>query len=336
MKPCLLGVAGLNLTPEERDVLRELQPAGFVLFARNIDSLQQSAELVEQLVSLSRHTPLILIDQEGGRVQRLGPPEWRSLPAAAELGQHFANTDKQAALQAWIQEAAHQLASIGANSCAAPVLDLYYPDASQVIGDRAYGAYPQLVSRIGRLVVDGLMARGVIPVIKHIPGHGRALIDSHYGPGLIKASLAELAASDFVPFVTNINAPVAMTAHLVYTALDPHLPFTQSPTAITWLRDELGFAGLLLSDCVHMLALSGQLQQRIAMSLEAGIDLVVDSHSTPQQWLTSYQDVAISHQAHARLTRALAVTTNTPPAYNHQLKQLLDDFRAKPAADPTA
>ena len=288
---------------------------------------------VDALKKLCRHQPLILVDQEGGRVQRLGPPHWRALPSATELGSRHAEDDGQLA-KAWAQEAASQLAGIGANCCTAPVLDLYHPGANQVIGDRAYSADASTVAAIGRLVVDQLIRRGITPVVKHIPGHGRAKVDSHRALGKIPTDLAQLMESDLLPFKALKDAPAAMTAHLVYSALDADLPFTQSPRAIAWLREEFGFGGLLLSDCVHMRALSGNLQHRIDAALAAGVDLVIDS--LPIDQAGNYQDHEISAQALARLKHALAITRAQPPTYDPQLAGLLDTLTPRPGADPTA
>ena len=256
--------------------MRDRQPLGVILFARNVvDAAQLRALTVMIRDALGRDDAPILIDQEGGRVARLRPPLWRSYPPARRLGE-LAERDPAAGERlAYVTAAriALDLRAVGIDWVCAPVLDLLWPDAHDVIGDRAYGPWPDLVARLGAQAVRGFLAGGVVPIVKHAPGHGRATADSHQDLPTVDASLEELRVSDFVPFQALATAPAAMSAHIRYTAIDPMRPLSASARGLqSVLRDELGFGGFLFSDDVDMAALSGSTARRVAAVLDAGHD----------------------------------------------------------------
>lgn len=280
----IFGLAGLALTEAERAFFQRVRPLGYILFARNIQDPAQVTALVSELRALvPEHDPLILIDQEGGRVQRLKPPYWRHAPAGAEFAALYERDPDGGArlLRANFQIIGEELRAIGIDVDCAPVMDVPVPGAHDVIGDRAYGTDPTTVFQLARQVCEGLIDAGVVPVIKHIPGHGRAMSDSHKELPRVAADLATLRATDFAPFRAFCGAsdrPVAfgMTAHVVYGAIDPDLPATTSRTVIEdIIRGEIGFDGLLMSDDLGMKALAGPFDERAARSLAAGCDVVL-------------------------------------------------------------
>ncbi len=276
-KACLFGLAGLRLTSAERAFFAASQPLGFILFARNIESPDQVSALVQDLRRcVGRSDAPVLIDQEGARVARLKPPDWHKLPSAAVIA---ALPLKQATEAAWLagRIIAADVSALGIDVACAPCLDLVQPDVqTDVIGDRSYGNDPAIVTALGRAIADGLLAGGVLPVAKHIPGHGRAHVDSHHDLPLVTTSRAELNQTDFAPFRALNDLPVGMTAHIVYEAIDPAHPATQSPSLIDdVVRRFIGFDGFLLSDDVCMSALSGTLGERTATALAAGCDAVL-------------------------------------------------------------
>ncbi len=272
------GCQGLVLTHEERAFLRESAPFGVILFKRNVASPAQVRALVDDLRDcLGRAEAGVLIDQEGGRVQRLGPPHWRAYPAAARFRQaDLPREAKRRLVRSAARLMAQDLRGLGITIDCMPVLDVPVPGSHDVIGDRAYGADPQTVGEFGRAAALGLLDEGVLPVMKHMPGHGRAMVDSHHALPVVKASLADLAESDFPPFAANADLPAAMTAHVVYTALDPDAPATLSaPVIEAIIRKRIGFTGLLFSDDLSMQALSGSLSARAAAAFAAGIDIAL-------------------------------------------------------------
>ncbi|MEJ5231022.1 MAG: beta-N-acetylhexosaminidase [Geminicoccaceae bacterium] len=279
VRPAIVAVAGPELTAEEAALFARLPPAGVILFARNCRDRAQLRRLVTDLRTACGPRPtLLLVDQEGGRVQRLGPPAWRALPAMARIGA-LAARDRAAGLRAARlvgRSIAHDLAEVGIDATAAPCLDLRFPETTAAIGDRSFGADPELVGVLGRALLEGLAEGGVLGVIKHLPGHGRARLDSHHALPVVRAAPAELAAADLRPFVACAFAPLGMTAHLVYEGLDPERPATLSPRLIReTIRGAIGFRGLLLSDDLNMGALRGPLPERARAALEAGCDLVL-------------------------------------------------------------
>ncbi|MBX3530753.1 MAG: beta-N-acetylhexosaminidase [Rhizobiaceae bacterium] len=278
-KAMILGVSGLVLTGEERAFLAHERPWGFILFARNIAEPNQIRELVAALRdAVGRPGAPVFIDQEGGRVQRLRPPLAQNYPPAAELGALYAR-DREAGLRAaWLMSRLHafDLAALGFTADCMPVLDVPVEGAHDVIGSRAYAKNADVVTALGRAAAEGLLSGGVLPVVKHMPGHGRAFSDSHMALPVVDASLAELRAHDFPPFAALAGMPMAMTAHVVYTAIDPDAPATTSRKVISQIvRGEIGFDGLLMSDDVSMKALSGDFGQRTAAIFAAGCDVVL-------------------------------------------------------------
>ena len=276
---CILGCSGPTLTAGERAFFEEVKPWGFILFKRNVETPDQVRALTDSLrACVDRPDAPVLIDQEGGRVQRLGPPHWRRYPPGHAYGALAANDPLQqreiARLGARLM--AHDLAALGINVDCLPVLDVPDPSGHEVIGDRAYGETVQTVALLGRAAAEGLIAGGVLPVIKHIPGHGRAKADSHLDLPIVDASVAELDARDFAPFRVLSDMPMAMTAHVVYTALDPRRPATTSRKVMTEVvRESIGFQGLVMSDDLSMKALSGDMAARTRASLAAGCDVVL-------------------------------------------------------------
>jgi beta-N-acetylhexosaminidase len=272
----VLGCAGQVLTPDEAAFFADADPWGFILFRRNVDSPEQVLRLTDALrAAVGRDAP-ILIDQEGGRVQRMGPPHWPKYPPGEAYLK--ATNDPLAARELARLGArlmAHDLKAVGINVDCLPVLDVPVPGAHDIIGDRAYAHDPATVAQLGRAAAEGLLAGGVLPVIKHMPGHGRAFADSHKELPTVHADFDTLDAWDFAPFKALSDMPMAMTAHVVFTAIDRKRPATQSKTAIKLMRKHLGFEGFLFSDDLVMNALSGDLTQRAEEALKAGCDAVV-------------------------------------------------------------
>lgn len=275
----ILGCAGTTLSAEEVAFFRDVKPWGFILFKRNIADPEQVRALTAALRdTVGRPDAPILIDQEGGRVARLQPPHWKTHPPGRAYGELVANDPLVAReiTRLGARLIAHDLRAIGVNVDCVPVLDVPDPLGHEIIGDRAYGDTPEQVATLGRAAAEGLLAGGVLPIIKHIPGHGRAMSDSHLELPVVKAKLAELDARDFAPFRVLSDMPMAMTAHVVYTAIDRKRPATTSKKAIKQvIRKSLGFDGLLMSDDLSMKALSGDFRQRAKDSLSAGCDVVL-------------------------------------------------------------
>ena len=270
----LYSSAGETLTADERAFFRDADPLGFILFQRNCRSREQVRALLDDFRDCVGRTDVpVLIDMEGGRVARLKPPEWPRYPAAARLA---ALPEAEEAVQLGARLIADDLAALGVTVDAMPVLDLPVPGADNVIGDRAYGSEPAAVARLGRAAIEGLLAGGVLPIVKHMPGHGRARVDSHKALPVVDEDAATLEATDFAPFRALRDAPWAMTAHVVFTALDREHPATLSPTVIdTVIRGSVGFDGVLVSDDIGMGALGGGFGERAAGVLAAGCDLVL-------------------------------------------------------------
>lgn len=275
----ILGCAGTTLTAEEAAFFRDVKPWGFILFKRNIADPNQVRALTAALrATVGRPDAPILIDQEGGRVARLQAPHWRKYPPGRAYGDLVANDPLVAReiTRLGARLIAHDLLDLGINVDCVPVLDVPDPQGHEIIGDRAYGDTPEQVATLGRAAAEGLLAGGVLPIIKHIPGHGRAMADSHLELPVVKAKLAELDARDFAPFRVLSDMPMAMTAHVVYTAIDRSRPATTSKKAIKKIiRESIGFDGLLMSDDLSMKALSGDFRQRAKDSLAAGCDVVL-------------------------------------------------------------
>ncbi|WP_210191710.1 MULTISPECIES: beta-N-acetylhexosaminidase [Rhodomicrobium] len=279
MRAFISGCEGLSLTAGELGFFRDARPCGLILFKRNCGDADQIRRLVgDFLEAVGDERALVLIDQEGGRVQRLAPPNWRRYPAGRRFGDMHA-ADPEKALEAarlGARMIARDLLSLGINVNCAPVLDVPAPGAHDVIGDRAYGAAVADVTALGRAVAEGYLESGVLPVIKHIPGHGRAEVDSHKSLPVIKASRAELSRTDFAPFHALRDMPLGMTAHIVISDIDPDRPASASPIVIAdIIRGEIGFDGLLMCDDLGMHALSGDMTERARAVLAAGCDVAL-------------------------------------------------------------
>tara|TARA_R110000868_G_scaffold2764_4_gene19150 strand:+ start:1726 stop:2757 length:1032 start_codon:yes stop_codon:yes gene_type:complete len=275
----VFGCAGEVLSDRERGLFRDADPLGFILFARNIADPDQVRRLTEDLrAAVGRDDAIVMIDQEGGRVRRLRPPHWPDYPAMRPFGAKAAAKPEEAVacLALNYRLIADDLTALGIDVNCAPVLDLPAPDGHEIIGDRAFSDDPDIISRLGRAVCDGLMQGGVIPVIKHIPGHGRAIADSHQELPRVDTPLDVLTASDFVPFRALSDAPAGMTAHIVYGAIDGNSPGSSSPGVVQGvIRDAIGFQGLLFSDDVCMKALTGPIDERVRSVLAAGCDVAL-------------------------------------------------------------
>jgi beta-N-acetylhexosaminidase len=310
MLPAIFGLAGLALTADEIAFFREATPAGFILFARNCGNRGQLRALTDSLRDLSGRGDLpILIDQEGGRVARLKPPEWPEFPAGWRFAELYDKAPISAIEAARVnaEALAVTLAEAGINVDCLPLLDVRREGAHDVIGDRALGAEPMQVAALGRATLDGLVAGGAVGVVKHIPGHGRAGADSHKELPVVDAGVDELAA-DIAPFRALNDAPMAMTAHVLYPAWDAERPASVSPTIIDEvIRGEIGFDGLLMSDDLAMEALAGTPAERAAAVIAAGCDIALFCSGV----LAENEAVAgalgeIRREAAARLARAMA------------------------------
>ena len=310
-RAAILGCAGPRLDDDERRFLARADPAGFILFRRNCESPEQVRALVAALCeAVGRADAPVLIDQEGGRVVRLGPPHWRAPPAPAAFGALFAADRATGARAAWLNARlmAADLFALGITVNCAPLLDLRVAGASKAIGDRALAEDPASVAGLGQAIACGLRAGGVLPAIKHLPGHGRAAADSHATLPRVEASLADLRADDFAPFRALRDMPVGITAHICYTALDPHRPGTLSPAVIAEaVRGAIGFDGLLVSDDLSMGALTGPPGARAAAALAAGCDLALHCNGNRAEMEEVVAAAPrLGPRARARFDRALA------------------------------
>lgn len=273
----IYGCSGHRLTAEERAFFADARPWGFILFRRNVDRPEQVRALVDDLRdSIGDPDCPVLIDQEGGRVQRMGPPHWPKYPPGEAYLK--ATNDPLAArelVRLGARLIAHDLKAVGINVDCVPVIDVPVPGAHDIIGDRAYARDPATVAQLGRAAAEGLLAGGVLPIIKHIPGHGRAFSDSHHDLPVVDVDFETLDGWDFAPFKALSDMPMAMTAHVVFNAIDRKRPATTSKKAIRMMREHLGFSGLIMSDDLSMKALSGTLTDRAEASLKAGCDVVL-------------------------------------------------------------
>ena len=318
----ITGVSGLALSAPEREFIRGTRPWGFILFKRNVEAPDQVTALIEELRScLGEADAPVLIDQEGGRVARLGPPHWPVYPPGATFGALY-DLDKTLGLKAARLSArliAADLIDLGITVDCLPLADVPVTGADAVIGNRAYGTEPAKVAAIARAVAEGLEQGGVLPVLKHIPGHGRATADSHFGLPTVDAPAEELQRSDFAAFQPLADLPMAMTAHVVFSALDPAQPATTSATIIRQvIRGTIGFQGLLMSDDVSMNALAGSIAERTRAIVNAGCDMVLHCNGKPDEM----RDVAgetpeLAGEALDRARRALA-SRRAPEPFDRQ------------------
>jgi beta-N-acetylhexosaminidase len=316
----ITGVSTTELTAEEREFIGSARPWGFILFKRNIENPAQVTSLIGELRAAigDPHAP-VLIDQEGGRVQRFGPPHWPVYPAGAVFGALY-DIDSALGLSAARLSArliADDLIALGVTVDCLPLADVPTADADAVIGNRAYGTEPGKVAAIARAVTEGLEQGGILPVLKHIPGHGRATADTHFRLPQVDTPQAELEQTDFAAFQPLADLPMAMTAHVVFSALDPAHPATTSATIIEQvIRGVIGFQGLLMSDDVSMNALSGSIAERTRAIIAAGCDMVLHCNGK----LDEMQEVAaatpeLSGKALGRAKRALA-SRKAPQAFD--------------------
>jgi beta-N-acetylhexosaminidase len=314
----IFGCDGHVLTEEEIDFFRVAQPWGFILFGRNCGSPDQVRQLTASMREiLGRPNAPILVDQEGGRVQRLRAPNWRARPPAASFGT-ISRQNPRAARDAAYDNArlmAAELCDLGINVDCTPCVDVPVEGAHNIIGDRAFAHDPWVVASLGQAVIDGMMDSGVLPVIKHIPGHGRARADSHMELPVVDTAREELERTDFTPFRALARAPLGMTAHVVYSAIDPHAPATTSKKVIDEVvRGFIGFDGLLMTDDLTMRALKGSLGERTKASIAAGCDMIL--HCTRN--MDEMREIAaaaplLSGKALERAERALAALSAPRP-----------------------
>ena len=314
MQAAIYGLSGSELTEKERDFFRDADPAGYILFKRNCLYGEQLRRLNEELRDLSGRPDLpILIDQEGGRVARMQPPAWPAFPRAEAFAALYDLAPSSAieATRVNARAIALTLRQAGINVNCLPLLDIRQPGASDIIGDRALGASPMQVAALGRAVLDGMASAGVVGVVKHMPGHGRALVDSHKELPVVTATDDELSI-DLEPFERLRWAPMGMVAHVVYTAWDPDLPASLSPTVIgEIIRDRIGFDNLLMTDDLGMHALSGDFGVRAERAVAAGCDIALHcSGEMAEMEAIAAAVPALSAEGEARLARAMAVTLN--------------------------
>lgn len=291
----IYGLTGTTLDPEEKAFFRDADPWGFILFARNVEGVRQLSRLTLELRDCVGRDAPILIDQEGGRVARLTPPTWRKAPPAEVFADLYLK-DEEAAIEATRinhRLLAHELRTVGIDVDCAPVADLRVEGADAIIGDRAFGTMPDPIAHLGRAAMEGLMAGGVAPIIKHIPGHGRAKADSHLELPVVPEEHGLLSETDFAPFKALADAPMAMTAHIVYADIDDSAPATQSAGLIgDVIRGEIGFDGLLMTDDLSMKALSGTFRERAERSLAAGCDMLLHCNGEMAEMLAVAEGAA--------------------------------------------
>jgi beta-N-acetylhexosaminidase len=325
----ITGVSGLELSADEREFIRAERPWGFILFKRNIDTPAQVSSLVRELrEAVGNPDAPVLIDQEGGRVQRLGPPHWPAYPPGAVFGALY-DIEPRLGFQAARLSSrliAADLIDLGVSVDCLPLADVPVDGSDAVIGNRAYGTEPAKVAAIARAVTDGLVEGGVLPVLKHIPGHGRATADSHFRLPTVDTPRQELERTDFAAFQPLADLPMAMTAHVVFSALDPAHPATTSATIINQvIRGVIGFQGLLMSDDVSMNALAGTIAERTRAIVNAGCDMVLHCNGK----LDEMRDVAretpeLTGEALERAKRALASRHQPQPLDRQAARAELD------------
>ncbi|MCL6699381.1 beta-N-acetylhexosaminidase [Sphingomonas sp. NSE70-1] len=311
MQAAIYGLAGTEVSAEERDFFRDARPAGYILFKRNIESRQQLRALTDALRDLEGHDEVpILIDQEGGRVARMRPPEWPAFPSGEAFDKLYQLAPSSAIEAARVNARALglMLHEVGVNVDCLPMLDVRQPGATDIVGDRALGAEPMQVAALGKAMLEGLRSAGTLGVIKHIPGHGRALVDSHLELPVVDATDDELLV-DLEPFERMREAPMGMTSHILYTAWDSERPASQSPFIIhEIIRQRIGFDGFLMSDDIGMEALAGDHGQRAAACVAAGCDVALHCDGKMENMRLVANAVGdISAEGASRLARAMAM-----------------------------
>ncbi|MGL4314050.1 MAG: glycoside hydrolase family 3 N-terminal domain-containing protein [Sphingomonas sp.] len=317
MKPVIFGLAGLSLSPDEAAFFREAQPLGFILFRRNIETRGQVRALTDQLRALTgRDDVAILIDQEGGKVQRMAPPEWPAFPAGPAFNALYEVAPMSAIEAARVnaQAIALTLSEVGVNVDCMPLLDVAQPDTTEAIACRLYGSEPMRVAAMGRAALDGLRRGGVVGVVKHLPGYGRAVVDPHHHLPTVAAHADDLSI-DLAPFIALKDAPMGMTSHIIFEAWDGERPATLSPMIVNdIIRGRIGFDGLLMTDDIDMKALSGTAGDKAAGAIAAGCDVVLDCWAR----MDEMTDIAnrlgeMDAAGHARLDRAMATIKGQAP-----------------------
>ncbi len=314
MKPVIFGLSGLSMTDQERGLFRDVQPAGYIIFKRNVESREQLLRLTDSLRELhGRDDVAILIDQEGGRVSRMQPPVWPAFPAGASFDALY-DIAPMSAIEAARNNAeaiALTLSEVGINVDCLPLLDVRTLETHPAIGDRALGSDPMRVAALGRAVIDGLRDGGVVGIVKHMPGQGRAVVDSHHDLPCVTASDAELE-QDLQPFRTLNNAPMGMTGHIIFDAWDTEHCATMSPVIISKIiRGRIGFDGLLMSDDLDMNALSGDVADRAADCVAAGCDVALNCWGRYDEMVSiSAKLPEITATARQRLERAMATRSS--------------------------
>lgn len=302
----ILDATGLRLTAQEKALFRAVKPFGFILFARNIDTPDQVRALCAEMREAAGHNAVITVDQEGGRVQRLRGPVWRDWTAPLDFVQ-AAGANAPQAMYLRFRLIAQELFAVGIDSNCAPMVDVAGPQTHEFLRNRCYGTDPTQVAILGRAAADGMLAGGVLPVVKHMPGHGRATMDSHFDLPLVGAARAELSECDFAPFKALNDLPMGMTAHLVYDAIDPR-PATLSPVMMQLIRDEIGFDNLIMTDDISMKALAGSVDQISRDALAAGCDVILYCNaSLEDRRMVADAAGEMTDAAQTRAERALAM-----------------------------
>ena len=332
MTPAIFGLSGLTLTDDERAFFRESDPAGYILFGRNIETMAQVRALTDDLRTIhGREKLLVSIDQEGGRVARMRPPHFSPFPAGAAFDALYEIAPSSAivAARANAQAMGIELAEAGITVDYHPPLDVRQPGAHDVIGDRAFGSEPLRVAALGRATIEGLALAGVAGCIKHMPGHGRSMCDTHKEMPVVTASEAELE-TDLAPFRALKDTPIGMTGHLVFTAWDPDCPATQSATVIRdIIRGKIGFDGLLLTDDLDMEALSGSVPERAEIAVKAGCDIALNCWAKMDDMIGIANRLPkMSEKTVKRLDRALAATGIAPQGDKAELLARRDNLLA--------
>ncbi|WP_341235349.1 beta-N-acetylhexosaminidase [uncultured Sulfitobacter sp.] len=302
----ILDATGLRLTAQEKALFRAVKPFGFILFARNIDTPDQVRALCDEMREAAGHDAVITVDQEGGRVQRLRGPIWRDWTPPLDFVQ-AAGANAAQAMYIRYRLIAQELHDVGIDSNCAPMVDVAGSQTHEFLRNRCYGTDAAQVAALGRAAADGMLAGGVLPVVKHMPGHGRATMDSHFDLPLVGAAHADLATCDFAPFKALNDLPMGMTAHLVYDAIDPR-PATLSPVMMQLIRDEIGFDNLIMTDDISMKALQGGVDQISRDALEAGCDVILYCNaSLEDRSLVADAAGEMTDAAQTRAERALSM-----------------------------
>lgn len=333
----ITGLEGFTLSPNERAFLREARPWSFILFKRNVSTPDQVTELIQSFREIAGSEAPVLVDQEGGRVQRLGPPHWPAYPPGARYGELY---DREpAAGVAAARLAGHLIAAdlrpLGIDVDCLPIADVPVAGGDPVIGDRAYGSEPGKVAKIAKAIAEGLQAGGVLPVVKHLPGHGRATTDSHHKLPVVDTGRAILEASDFAAFKPLAGLPLGMTAHVVFSAIDPVAPATTSVTMVRQvIRGFIGFQGLLMSDDISMNALSGSIAERSRAALAAGCDVVLHCNGNLGEMVAVANEMPELAGEAARRADAALAARKAPEEFDIEgarrlFTQLIDDERTE-------